>query len=146
MNILNQIGLWWMKRQNQVYQKPVLYQELKTLLDKLNLQDYEILDLTFMTCDYETLKKVVELMPIKLRKFQSEVHDCDDFAREFWALSKLLFPMLPVGLAIVNRKDGKHAMNIFFYKTKNGTLDWTFIEPQLNKVSRFDYKLLKVIV
>jgi len=148
MKIIQWIKFFWMKARKEVEKYPVI----KTHLDELmkskirnkiktdTCYGYECTDLMYFTCDYETAKLIAKTIPIKYRKYVKTEHDCENFAIEFYALCKTLFPYLPVGYCKVNTSKGKHALNWIAYKTKSGRLSFDFIEPQTGELMYYDYK------
>jgi hypothetical protein len=132
------IGKWHKKIEDSVVQFPVVPAELDFQMRKfVPLPTYtEILDGEYTCVSYEDLKKVVSLGLAKYKVYQTDIFDCEDYARVFWTEMKLLFPTIAIGYCHVNIDGNKHALNWAVYKTKNG-YDFTFIEPQQNKVSYF---------
>ena len=65
----------------------------------------------------------------KLRMYRVNDYDCDDFAWQFRAIAKELFPQLPVGYVHAETLGGLHALNCIIYEYK-GQLKFAYIEPQ----------------
>ena len=100
----------------------------------------ERLDNFYTTCDYETMKILVSLVPIKMRTWQKDVKDCDNQAYDFWRILRNIFPTLAIGVCHVTTKKGRHALNWCIYKSASGRNCFSFIEPQTGNVSNYDYK------
>ena len=90
--------LKWMKRiwtgiNRKVQNRPVYPEDVVKLMNRYK-KEYsysEVIDSGYMTCNEETMKKLVSLIPIRFHEYNGDVYDCDNFAREFWALTKKLF-------------------------------------------------------
>lgn len=139
IKMLKKLKLWWYKVRGKVELYPVHSEEITKILKKKTKGYIECTDNNYYTCDIKTLKKIVSLIPLKKIKYKSEIFDCDNYALHFYSLVRFLFPRLPIGYCHVNRKSGKHAANFIIYKKKSG-FGFTFIEPQLNKVSYFAWE------
>ncbi len=121
---------------------------IKERLDDIAIKGsyVEILDQSYLIPDLDTLKAIVKTMPIRLQKYTKETHDCDDFAREFWALATKMFPGVSIGYGHFVTPAGKHAANIAFYHF-DGMLRFTHIEPQSGKITEFsDWKAYMMII
>ena len=130
---------------------PITSTQIDELLKKVareNKKCYiETTDRMYLTTDIDTIKKVVSLMPIKYFKYTKEEFDCENYAILFKGICNRLLPYLPIGYCHITKSDGaKHALCFCIYITKNGRLAYTYIEPQTNKVTYFDYVPYLMIV
>jgi len=139
VKIFNYLKLFWLQFRKKVETTPVPLHIVSKYLDKASKYS-EILDNKYNTCDLETLKILVKLIPIRKQNYISEEHDCDNFAYEFFALIKRLFPTLAIGICHVYTKKGKHALNFVIYKNQVGGLTFSYLEPQTGKISYYSYK------
>ena len=150
MKLIKLIKLWYARVRKQVEYSPLIYSQIEEVLrkqvSKTHWKDIHITDKSKMTCYIDTLKTVASLMPVKFKKYQKEVFDCEDFAFLALGMWKLFFPRFPIGLALVETGKGKHALLVAIYKTKTGRARFTYIEPQTNKISHFDYKPYLIII
>ena len=145
--MIKQLIFLWKKFTMEIYKFDIDYQEIETTIKRLFPDsDLEITDIRKKTCDYSTLKELSYLIPVRYKKYQKEVFDCEDFAIIAWGIWKAFFPRLPIGLAFVKTNIGLHAMNCAIYKTEKGTPSFTFIEPQNGKVSFYDVQPYKIII
>lgn len=111
----------------------ITYTETKDLLKKYCYVDnIRISDNYFTVTDEGTMTKLIKLSPIKFRKYQKEIYDCDDFSFTFMGLYRLIIPNFAVGI-IWSRT---HAYNFFIDSDKQV---WG-IEPQSNKVFKITDK------
>lgn len=97
-----------------------------------NLTYYEFQD-DFYTCfSINDLKKLLEYNYFRFQEYQSNDHDCEDYAYSLAGFLRGIIPAIPFGLVHVNIKNNsKHALNIFYdYKSRS----FYYCEPQSNKV------------
>ena len=147
--MLTRLKTWWFSLRNKILEYPVLYSQIEHLL-KTRIKPskyYEIMDSWYYTTTLDNLKKITNFIPIKYQPYKKETFDCDDFTREYIALIKKMFPSLLIGRAHVYREDkSKHVCVMLFYVTKTNRLDYTFLEPQTNKIARFAWKPYMVLI
>lgn len=87
----------------------------------------------FVTLPYKkAMVKLVKASPVRFRKYQKEIYDCDDFSFTFMGLYRLIIPNFAVGI-IWSRT---HAYNFFIDENKQV---WG-IEPQNNTVFKITDK------
>ena len=125
-------GAYWQNLRNNTEITSVDPAEMKTMLNEL-CEHNELLDEKYRTCDYKQMKNIVSIIPSKSRVYISQDRDCEDFAWEFKAIAKSVFPNLPIGYVHVETPQGKHAMNCCFYYSGNN-LRFALIEPQTGKM------------
>ncbi|MBD3281016.1 hypothetical protein GF389_05905 [Candidatus Dojkabacteria bacterium] len=145
--IIESIGLF--KRFNRYMFKGLVAPQIETFLrDKFNNIDYlEATDYRYNTGHIGSLRHILDIIPTKMNTYKTELFDCDDFAREYWYLAKRMYPSLPVGYCHVIRSDGvKHAANFIVYVTSRGRLSMAFIEPQLGKISYYDWQPYMMLI
>lgn len=87
-----------------------------------------ISDNFFTLANKDNMVKLVSLSPVRFRRYQKEIYDCDDFSFTFMGLYRFLIPNFAVGI-IWSRT---HAYNFFIDSDRNV---WG-VEPQSNKVFR----------
>jgi len=131
------IRLHWIKVKGQVEQSPLQSYKIDKILREKRVKYSERLDEKYSVCDLQTLRSVVAQMPIHKQQFTKELHDCDNFAYEFFALTKRLFPTLAVGICHVEAPFGRHAMNWAIYRRSNRSYGTVYIEPQTGEVKFF---------
>lgn len=153
MKLLQYLKAYWFKIQKKVEKYPVTSLEIGNVLDrKIQQVDgrgpySEVCDIFYKTCDKQTMEQLIKLIPIKRLKYDASRHDCDNFAREFWGLTSLLFPNLPIGYCHLKTDKGiLHAANFCFYKDVGGNLAFTFIEPQTGDMKYFNWRPYVMIV
>ena len=114
----------------------VFNEDLDDIMKQRSSNYYERLDGFYTTCDMETMKTLVEFMPIRLRKWKKGFPDCDDMAYDFWRIVKNLFPTLAIGVCHVKIEDSrsKHAMCWCVVRLKSGRNSFYFIEPETGKM------------
>ena len=135
MNIVDRIKLWWYGIKGEVNKYGISARDIEKLVSKrMDLDYFECLDGGYAVTDRETILKYLKFMPIAGQKYIGEDHDCENFAMEFQALAKRIFPRLAVGYVHISTPAGLHAANIIFYMTDKGRLTYEFIEPQTNKL------------
>ena len=140
INIIEFLKSYWNTKVDNIEEFPVYNNEIQTALARFKPKYSEILDSNYMTSSLEKLKGMLALIPVKMQKYSAE-HDCDNFAFEYMGIAKRMFPLLPVGYCHVKTAKGYHALNFLLYKERDGgMINFTFIEPQTNKISNFDYK------
>ena len=101
--------------------------EVKELLKKYCfVENIRISDRFFTLCDKSNAEKIFGLSPIKFRKYQAEIYDCDDFSFSFMGLYRWVIPNFAVGIIWTKT----HAYNFFIDSDKKL---WG-IEPQSNKI------------
>ena len=141
LQMIKKIKLFWLSLRKKVEVYPVLNPEIKELLNKkFKNCTIEVEDWLYYTCDYQTAKTLVSLIPLRFRKWKKEEYDCDNFSKSFWALTGELFPRLPIGRCNVKRKEGLHSLNFIIYRNNAGRNSFSFIEPQNSKLSYYNYR------
>lgn len=145
MKMIKEIKLFWKKLTQEIYEQDINAYEITEYLEKkFPSCELEIMDLRKKCCNYQLLKSLASLIPIKNRKYLTESFDCEDFSIVAWGLWKYIFPKLAIGMALVHTKQGKHAVNCAVYKTKSGKVQFTFIEPQTGKTFFSSWKPYKI--
>ena len=143
--MIKEIKIFWKRITQNVYEQNVNYFEIKEFLEKkFPSCQVEVTDLRKKCCNYQVLKTLASMIPIKKRNYLKETFDCEDFAIIAWGFWKYFFPRLAIGMALVDTKQGKHALNCAIYKTKSGNIQFTFIEPQTGKVFFSNWKPYKI--
>ena len=145
------VKAYWFKAQHNIMKYPLLLTQVEDILDRKittykGKMYYEGTDGYYMTCDKKTMEGIIKLMPIRFGKYTSDVHDCDNFAREFWGLAGKLFPQLPIGYCHVKTENGLHAANFCIYKDEAGNPSFIFIEPQTGEMKYFNWKMYLAII
>lgn len=115
---------------SKIYSEKITHGDVSLLLS-LHSDNYYISDNYFHTTDLQTMEKLIQLSPIKLKKYTKEKFDCDDFSFSLMGLYRLFIPNLAVG--IVWSKD--HAYNFCICKEERG-IGLYYIEPQTNKITK----------
>ena len=134
INIIEFLKGLWRKKQEDVSTNFVNFNSIVELLDGLNLDYYEIIDDIYKTSDYLKIKEAAKLVPVRFQAYSKD-HDCDNYAIEYMAVAKRMFPQLPVGIVHVEKTDGqRHALNFVITATPSNKLTWDFIEPQTGKM------------
>ena len=147
MNWLDSLKLWWYNVRGEINKYPISNSEIEKLVNKrIKPKYFECLDGGYAATDRETILKYLKFMPIAGQKYIGEDHDCENFAMEFMALAKRIFPRLTVGYVHVQTPAGLHAANIIFYKTDKGRLTYEFIEPQDNKMFMPNWKIYLLLI
>ena len=145
--MIKELKLYWNRITKSVYQYDIDYFEMKHFLEKKFPECYVVVtDLHKKTCNYEMLKNLVKLLPIKNHKYKKETFDCEDFSFEALGLIKFLFPRLAIGLCLCDVRGGKHATLCAVTRTARGRLSFTFVEPQNNKVFYTNWKPTLILI
>lgn len=141
--ILNWLKLRWIMYRQGVEQYPITKTQIEELLKKKFPKAYiEVEDGRYYTTDFETLNKILPLIPIhSMFKYTKEDFDCDDYQRIHRAITKLIFPRLPLGEINVNKNTPKwHALEFIIYKNKSGRFGFTYYEPQKAELRYYAHK------
>ena len=139
--VYNTIKLTWLKLRGKVQEHNITGVQVAELVKRFkDLEYYEVLDDEYATTDLDTLKAIINMMPIKRQKYQANTRDCDDYAWEMRYWLKKMFPKLPVGyLHVLTPDKRKHALNAIVYIASNGRPSLTMVEPMTNEVIFFNY-------
>ena len=114
----------------KIYSKKIAYADVENLLQHY-CEDYYISDGHFHITDIATMKKLINLNPVKYKKYIKEKFDCDDFSFSMMGLYRLFIPNLAVGFVWSNT----HAYNFCICKEPKG-IGLYYIEPQTNKITK----------
>lgn len=123
---------YWKQQRDKAESVPITVQQIYMSIEKDDVY-CEVVDRDYKTCELDVMKSMVALIPIKLQTYLDNDQDCDDYAWQFRAVSKKLFPKLPIGYVHVNTPEGKHALNFCIYTFK-GQPRFAYIEPQTGKI------------
>ena len=105
----------------------ISYFETRELLKEYAFVDnIRISDNFFRLASKKDMIKLISFSPVRIRRYESDVYDCDDFSFVFMGLYRFLFPNFAVG--IIWSKT--HAYNFFIDSNKEV---WG-VEPQTNEV------------
>jgi hypothetical protein len=107
----------------------------------------ELTDRVYATCEWDMMKSLMSVMPIKFTEYRPDIHDCDNFARELWGITAKMFPLLPIGYChVVTEYGQKHAANFCIYRRPSGKPGFAFVEPQTGKMFMANWKPYLLIV
>lgn len=155
------IKIQYLRFKGNVEKYPVYPSDIKKAIKTISahIQDIEIEDDSYLTCDQETAKFVVKTLfgaTVAIRRVLSllgisrfvykKSFDCDNFSRMFWAIGTFIFTRLPIARLKVETSKGLHSLNGIFYRNVAGRIAFTYIEPQVGKMAFFNYKLLKLTI
>ena len=144
--MFKKILFYWKAYTQEIEKYPIFYSDIKhEIMKRWPKCDLEITDLQKRTCDYDTLKGLASLIPVKHKRYEKEIFDCEDFTIIAWGIWKAFFPRLPIGFCLMQKGNSKHAVNCAIYKTKRG-FSFTMIEPQTGKVSYTNWIPYKIII
>lgn len=148
VSLIKKFKRWWYSFRAMAEEVPLTCKRIENKMKYYGTKNcyVEATDRMYLTCEFDTLQNIVKAMPIKYGKYVTEEHDCDDFAREFWCLTRKIWPHLPIGYCHVKTKNGLHALNFCIHVTEKGTPVFNFIEPQTGKIRQYDYKPYLMII
>ena len=99
---------------------------MNILKNYTNASNIRISDNYFTITDLKTMKNIINFSPIKFRKYQTEIYDCDDYSFGFMGLMRFIIPNFAVGIVWTHN----HALNFCIIQNK----ELYFIEPQTNEI------------
>ena len=104
-------------------------------------------DRTYFYTDLQTIKDILKYDLVDERKYESEIHDCDDYAEVINARFRSIYRINTMGVARyidilkadTGEKIGAHRANVFVAKDGN-ELKVFYLEPQTDQIVELNSK------
>lgn len=107
--------------------------DVKEVLEEVGISKFEITDTSYYTSLVSDMQEFLNINISRIKKYQANIYDCDNFSHVFFGEASLLLSGYAVGIVHVKTKEGLHALNFMITKDKK----FFYIEPQDNTIFNF---------